>query len=167
MKQITLSLTLSILFLAVKAQSSFELPQRVRMKTAADYTKYEPVVIEAAKWLEETDLNKELSKRKQADAFVAAWVEGSPTISVEITKDLKKLYGKNTQLLYVYMANYAKNFLEDRNNATKLTARKAGLISMMNVYKKGIGVSRSKDMQKLIQITEQNKLDEYVQTTKG
>jgi hypothetical protein len=33
---------------------------------------------------------------------------------------------------------------------------------MMNVYKKGIEISKSKEMDKLIKLTDDNKLDDYI-----
>ena len=33
---------------------------------------------------------------------------------------------------------------------------------MMNVYKKGIEISKSKEMEKLIKVTDENKIDDYI-----
>jgi hypothetical protein len=107
-------------------------------------------------------LDKETEKRKQVNGFVSQWVSGSPTVNVDIGENLLKLYGKNAELLGIYIASYARNFLENRNTATKFSATKAGLTSMMNVYEKGINVSRSKELEKLIKLTEENKLDQYI-----
>jgi hypothetical protein len=149
-------------FIKVNAQKEFEVPQSVELKTKDDYAKYETAIIEAAKWLEETDLNKEADKRQQVNSFIIQWISGSPTVSVDITEQLAKVYGKNVQLLALYLASYSKEYLENKNTATKFSATKAGLISMMNVYKKGIEISKSKEMDKLIKMTSDNKLDEYI-----
>ena len=148
--------------LTVQGQTKFEVPQNVELKTKDDYAKYETAIIDAAKWLEETDLNKEAEKRQQVNAFVLQWVSGSPTINVDINEQLGKIYGKNAQLLGLYLASYTRNFLENKSTATKISATKAGLISMMNVYKKGIEISKSKEMDKLIKLTDDNKLDDYI-----
>ena len=148
--------------LTVQGQTKFEVPQNVELKTKDDYVKYETAVIDAAKWLEETDLNKEASKRQQVNAFVMQWVSGSPTVSVEITEQLGKIYDKNTQLLALYLASYTRNFLENKGTATNFSATKAGLISIMSVYKRKIGISKSKEMDKLIKLTSDNKLDKYI-----
>jgi hypothetical protein len=148
--------------LTAQAQTKFEIPPNVELKTKDDYAKYETAIIAAAKWLEETDLNKEADKREQVNAFVLQWLSGSPTISVDINEQLGKTYGKNIQLLGIYLASYTRNFLENKGTATKFTATKAGLVSMMNVYKRGIGISKSKEMEKLIKLTDENKLDDYI-----
>lgn len=149
-------------FSTLKAQTSFEVPQNVELNTANDYAKYEQSIIDAAKWLEATDLNKEKEKRQEVNGFVLKWVSGSPTITVEIAEPLGKIYGKNIQLMAIYLASYARNFIENKNSATKFSARKEALISMMNVYKKGIDIKKSKEMDKLIKLTDENKLDDYI-----
>ena len=147
---------------SVYAQTIFEVPQNVELSSKDDYAKYEPAIIDAAKWLEATDLDKEADKRKEVNSFVLRWVSGSPTISIDITEKLAKLYGKNAQLLGIYLASYARDFLENKNTATRFSATKAALTSMMNVYKKGIDISKSKEMEKLIKLTDENKLDDYI-----
>jgi hypothetical protein len=107
-------------------------------------------------------LDKETDKRKEVNSFVLQWISGSSTINIDINEKLSKIYGKNAQLLGVYLASYARNFLENKNTATKFSATKAGLISMMNVYRKGIDISKSKEMVKLIELTNENKLDDYI-----
>lgn len=149
-------------FLTARGQTIFEVPQNVELKAKDDYTQYEPAVIEAAKWLEETDLNKETGKRQQVNAFVLKWVSGSPTVHVEINEKLGKIYGKNIQLLALYIASYTRHFLENKSTATKFSATKAGLISMIDVYKKGIEITKSKEMDKLIKLKDNNKLDDYI-----
>ena len=81
---------------------------------------------------------------------------------MDISEQLGKIYGKNIQLLGLYLASYTRKVLENKSTATKFSATKAGLISMMNVYKKGIEISKSKEMDKLIKLTDDNKLDDYI-----
>ena len=147
---------------SLSAQTTFEIPQNVELKVKEDYAKYEPAIVQATKWLEETDLDKETDKRKQVNSFVVQWILGCPTINIDIVEQLGKIYGKNEQLLILYMASYSSYFIENQSTATKQTAAKAGLRSIMNVYKKGIAITKSKEMEKLIRLTEENKLDEYI-----
>ncbi|MFN5309230.1 MAG: hypothetical protein ACK5C0_07230 [Candidatus Kapaibacterium sp.] len=161
------TLTVGILFLlisilTVQGQTTFEVPQNVELKSREDYAKYENAIIDAAKWLEETDLNKEIDKRQKVNAFVMRWVEGSPTVNILITEKLIKICDKNTHLLGLYMASYSRYFLEHKGTATNLSAAKAGLLSIMIVYKKGINVTVNKEMDNLIELTNENELDEYI-----
>ena len=155
-------LFLLISILTVQGQTTFEVPQNVELKSREDYAKYENAIIDAAKWLEETDLNKEIDKRQKVNAFVMRWVEGSPTVNILITEKLIKICDKNTHLLELYMASYSRCFLEHKGTATNLSAAKAGLLSIMIVYKKGINVTVNKEMDNLIELTNENELDEYI-----
>lgn len=161
------SLTLIfVLFIAaitsISAQTKFEVPQNVELKIKEDYARYETDMINAAKWLEETDLDKENVKRKEVSKFAMQWIMGCPTFNIDITEQLAKIYGKNTDLLLLYMASYSRYFLENKATATKSDGTKAGLLSIMAVYKKGILITKSKEMDKLIKITDDGKLDDYI-----
>jgi len=138
-------------------QSYFELPQNIDLKTEEDYANSETTIINAARWLEETDLDK----RAKVNAFVVLWMIGTKAVSVEITEPLSKIYGKNAQLLPLYFASYARNILENKSTSNKFTATKSGLISIMNIYKKGIQITKNKDMEKTIKMTD-SELDSYI-----
>jgi hypothetical protein len=144
------------------AQTRFEVPQNVELKTKDDYARYEAAVIRAAQWLEETDLDQQAGERQRVDAFVIKWISGSPTVKVYLSKRLSKIYGKNIELLPIYLASYARNFLQNKTTATTFSATKAGLLSMMQVYKKGVDVSKSKEMEKLIRLAGKGGLDGYI-----
>jgi len=154
---LTLILSTTISF----AQTEFDLPQDIELKTKEDYTRFEGTLVEAAKWLEQTDLDKEIEKRKLVNAFVLQWVTGSSTVTVDIGTQLAKIYGKDFQLLGLYLASYAKDVIENKSLSNKFTATKAGLTSIMNVYKKGIQVSKNKELDKIIKLTD-GELDGYI-----
>ncbi|MEC4047940.1 hypothetical protein OX284_000740 [Flavobacterium sp. SUN046] len=146
----------------IHAQTTFEAPENPVLKTKQDFLKFEPQIIQAAKWLEETDLDKEPEKRKKVSAFVVQYVSDCPTMNLVINEPLVKIYDKNSPLLTVFIANYAKNFIENKTTATKLTATKAGILSMMTVYNKKINIVKSKEMDKLINLAEMDLLDDYI-----
>ena len=163
MKKIIISLVFTIMYFGSShAQVNFDIPPNVELKVKEDYAKYEPAIVEAAKWLEITDLDKEVNKRKDVNAFVLEWVLGCPTINIDLTEQLGKIYGKNDQLLILYMVSYSRHFIENKPTATKLSATKAALNSIMNVYKKGIGITKTKEMEKLLKLTDEN-FDIYIQ----
>jgi len=162
LKLITLIFILAITTTTISAQTKFEVPQNVELKVKEDYAKYETDMINAAKWLEETDLDKETVKRKEVGNFAMQWIMGCPTFNIDLTEQLTKIYGKNLDLLLLYMASYSRYFLENKTTATKPAGIKAGLLSIMAVYKKGILITKSKEMDKLIKATDDNKLDDYI-----
>ena len=110
--------------------------------------------------MENTDLNKEIDKRKQVNAFVVQYISGSPTITVEINEAIAKIYGDNEQLLALYLASFARHCIEN-TSWTKTTAIKAGIVSMIAVYKKQIQVKKGRELDKLIKLTDAE-LDKYI-----
>jgi len=149
-------------FTDISAQTRFDVPSNVQLNVKEDYAKYEPDIIAATNWLESNPLDREPEKRKEVSAFVMKWIIGSPSVNVSLTEQIQKLYGKNASLLIIYMGSYTRHFLENKTTATVFSGTKAGLISMMNVYKKDIDIAKSKEMEKLVKLTEENKLDEYI-----
>ena len=138
------------------------IPTNPELNTKEDYAKYESTIVDAAKWLEGTDLDKEEDLRKHVGAFVFKWLSGSPDIHVSLAEPLLKLTGKNSHLLMIYMASASRNLIENKTSPSSFNAVKAGLTSMMSVYKKNIAIKKNKDMDKLIKITEEGKLDEFI-----
>ncbi|MBI3233729.1 MAG: hypothetical protein HYZ42_06755, partial [Bacteroidetes bacterium] len=57
----------------LKGQTQFEVPINIELQKMKDFEKYELAIVEAAKWLEETDLDKEIDKRQKVNAFVLEW----------------------------------------------------------------------------------------------
>ena len=144
------------------AQTQFNVPENVTQTAKEDYAKYETDIVNASKWLEETPLDQEREKRSKIAAFVIKWVTGCPNFNMELTPPLQKIYDKNTDLLLIYMASYSRHFIVNKTAATKFGAAKEALTSMMNVYKKGIDIKKSKEMNKLIKADEEGKMDEYM-----
>ncbi|MEP7239016.1 MAG: hypothetical protein ABI685_14150 [Ferruginibacter sp.] len=166
MKKIINRLSILTIILAfstgISAQTNFNVPPNYEFNVKEDYARYETDIITASKWLEEIDLDKEEAKRKEVSSFVMKWILGSPTVSVGLSEKIMKLYEKNDKILINYMAAYSAYWLQNKTTATKSAGVKAGLVSMMNVYKKGIKIKKNKEMDKLIKLTEEAKLDEYV-----
>ncbi|PWT70731.1 MAG: hypothetical protein C5B59_20220 [Bacteroidetes bacterium] len=153
------SLALSV---SVLAQSNFDLPQNIELKTRDDYVKYEGTIIDAAKWLELTDLDKEVEKRKRVNSFVMQWVTGTPTINIVVNRTTTRLAGKNAPLMVIYLASYARYCLETKVTNDAFSANKAAIQSMMKVYKKGIQIKKTKEMDKLIKLSDEGQLDQYI-----
>ena len=147
------------------SQPSFELPRNIRLDDKEDYAKYEKTMIAAAKWLEETDFDKDEEKRKQVNAFVIQWIAGSPSVTINLDQALARLIDRNPELLALYLASYSRNMLENKKTYNSFDATKAALLSIVKVYKKGINVSRSKEIEKLSKTIDQGQLDDYLINT--
>jgi len=144
------------------AQKKFDVPEKYEMNSAADYAKYEEAIINAARWLENTDLDKELDKRQKVNAFVLKWIAGSPTVTIELSEGIGKLCSKNEELFGIYLSAYSRSVLENKKTTTKFLATKASLLAILKVYRKGIGINKNKEMDRLSRMEEDNKLDAYI-----
>ncbi len=114
----------------------FTVPKSPILTSPEDYKSYEPDVVNAAKWLEETPLETNIEKRKEANAFVLQWVTGSPTVSITVTNKLLSYFEKNPDLLIVFMASFSRNVIENPSTFTNNSATKAGLLSVLACYEK-------------------------------
>ena len=90
---------------------TFEVPANYTFGTRADYARYEPEVIRAVNWLEATPLHQQADKRKEVNAFLFKYIEGSPSVSIELHSFVLELNKKNPDLLMVFMAGWAKHKL--------------------------------------------------------
>ena len=150
---------------SANAQTDFNLPDNIRLKNKEDYTKYEKLVIEASIWLEKTDMDKDVEKRKKIEAFVIKWVEGTPDFTLNLAYPISILSDKNPELLAIYVASYARHILENRKTPGSFNAIKAGLKSITYVYKKGIDVSRNREIEKMGRFTSDAQWDDYIINT--
>lgn len=164
-RPVILSLLLAVALIPcshARAQASFDVPGEVTLNVKEDYSKYETDIINAAKWLEETDLDKEVDKRQRVNAFVVKWVSGSPTVTVSIDEPLMKIVGGNPALLSIYVASYSRSVLENKASPSTFLAVKAGLLSVVKVYKKGIGVMRNRQLDKLARMDQDSQIEDYI-----
>jgi hypothetical protein len=144
------------------AQKEFNLPDNIALKDKEDYAKYENLVIQAAIWLENTDMDKDPDKRKKVDAFIIKWVAGTPAFTLNLDYPAALLTDRNPELLSLYIASYARNILEDKKESGNFTATKAALKSISHVYKKGIDVARNKELEKMCKFTTEAEWDDYI-----
>jgi hypothetical protein len=150
---------------SVNAQDDFTLPENISLKDKEDYAKYEKLVIQAALWLEKTDMDKDTDKRKKIEAFIIKWVAGTPAFTLSLDVPVSILSDRNPELLSLYIASYARNILENKKESNNFSATKAALKSITFVYKKGIDVSRNKQLEKMGKFTSEGQWDDYIIST--
>jgi hypothetical protein len=166
MKKHIVVLTMAILAIAMPAvsQTIFEVPN-VEFRSKDDYSYYEKDIIKAAKWLEENDLDFQVKKREQVNAFVLKWLAGSSSVSINYTDKLAKVTDRNPLLGSLLLAVFARTILENKTSATYFDAIKAGLQAVVRVYKKGINVKKEKELDKLAAFTDDTQLEDYIRNT--
>ena len=152
---------LTILSMSSLGQT-FEVPSQYTLKTAEDYKTYEKDIIAAAKWLKETAFDEQTDKRAEVSAFVMQWVNGSPTVNVELTPIIMDFEKKNKGMLILYMASCARFVLENSYSKDMRAKHKYSLSDLIAVYKTGKGISKDKKMEKLIKSQDEGKMDEWL-----
>lgn len=146
-----------------KAQD-YSIPANYKLGCSEDYAQYEKDIIQASKWLVQTPLNEQSQKRLDVSQFVFKWVNGSPTVNVEITPAIMDFEKKNPGMLIIFMASSARYVLEN-NYSTDVNAKhKAALHDMVTVYKTGKGIEKDKKMDKLVKADETGNLDGWMKT---
>jgi hypothetical protein len=140
----------------------YEVPKDYTLKVAEDYVKYEKDVIAASKWLKSVPLNEQKDKRKEVSAFVIKWVSGSPTVNVELNKNIIDFDKKNTGMMVLFMAGCAQYVLENNYSKNMNAKHKAALKGIIEVYKTGNGITKDKKMEKLIKADDAGELDDWI-----
>jgi hypothetical protein len=89
------------------------------------------------------------------------WLLGSPTVSVEMNNQVMNLFEDNPRLMTIYFSSATRYVLQNKGSATKFNTVKAALVSVIKVYNKQIGISKTKALKNLLSANDNNKLDEY------
>ncbi|GAT61871.1 hypothetical protein [Paludibacter jiangxiensis] len=146
----------------IKSQT-FEIPKNVVLSAKEDYAKYEKEIIACVNWLENSPLDKDVSKRKEANVFFMKWLTGSPTVSINLNADyIIKYTEKNPDLLLIFMAGWTRYSLENNYSNDQMKGYYEGFKSMISVYKRGIGIQKEKNMEKLIKIYDEGQLEDWI-----
>lgn len=142
---------------------SFQVPENYVLKVAADYSKYEQAVIAGARWLKETPFNEQEEKRKAVTKFLISWINGSPTVDVELNETIIDFDKKNEGMLAIFMSACARYVLENNYSKDMRAKHRAALRDVIAVYKSGSGIKKDKKIEKLIKSEEAGKLDEWLE----
>ena len=159
----TAILVLSIFNSAKIFCQDFKVPENYVFNTKDDYDKYEKDVINCVNWIENTPISQDAETRTRANAFIMKWVTGSPTVSLTLNdKIISKITANNPQLLIFFIGGWTRYSLENNYSRDKVKGTCAGLKCLVNVYKKGIGVNKDKDIDKLVDIIDKDELENWV-----
>lgn len=141
----------------------FVIPANYKLETKEDYTVYEKDIIAAANWLQATPFTQEIEKRKMVSAFVLKWVNGSPTVNVELNETIFNFEKKNEGMLILFMAASSRYVLENNYSKDMRAKHRSALKALIEVYKSGKGISKDKKMDKLVKADEEGKLDQWLE----
>src|SRR5215207_9747445 len=121
-------LLISFLFLSSSFfAQDFIVPANYKLTTKQDYNNLEKEVIAATNWLLATPFNQEVEKRKVVSEFILRWVNGSPTVNVELNSTILDFEKKNAGMMVLYMAASAKFVLENNYSKDMRAKQKSAL----------------------------------------
>ena len=112
MKNLIVLLALSILSFGVKAQSTFKMPDDIKLDKAEDYPKYNKDIIACVKWLETHPMGENVEERKRNSAFLMTWITGSPDVSITLYSFMMDYSISDGDLLMLFMGGWTKHVIE-------------------------------------------------------
>ncbi|MGL4596091.1 MAG: hypothetical protein ACRCYO_01105 [Bacteroidia bacterium] len=161
MKKILFTLFFATCSFALVAQD-FEVPQNYKFDKAEDYAPYEQDIIKCVDWLINTPINEQKAKRKEANAFLLKWINGSPDVSIVIDPKIVTFSGGD--MLLIFMGGWTKYAIETRNFKDKVGGNVAGIEAVIAFYTKNKeALGKNKDVEKYIKMQTQGKLKEYIE----
>lgn len=156
------------IFLAILLCSTKTYAQEAQLLQAIPTTKEEFINTEkqalaTIEWLEHTPLNEQKQKRKDLYLLLTGWLTNSPTITLQIDANIMNFTEKNPDLMFMFMAGWAKYALENNNDSSLLKGNLAGIRCAMKIYQKGIEMKKDKNMIQLIALEEKGQLESWVE----
>lgn len=132
-------------------------------KTKEEFTASEPLVINTINWLEDTPLDQEPDKRQEQSSLLIGWISGSPQVTVKLEEKMMPFMKKgNEQLMLIFMGGWTKYCLQNNYSRDDVQCNLAALHSTIKVYKKGLGLKKNKEMEKLIALDVKGQLEQWV-----
>jgi len=130
--------------------------------TKEEFITSEKRVLATINWLENTPLDQDVDKHKAQYALLIAWLTNSPTVTIEVNSKILTFTKKNSDLLIFFMAGWTKFCLENSYSKDLIKGNLAGVRSAINIYKKGIGLKKDKEMQKLVELEDKGELEQWI-----
>jgi hypothetical protein len=140
----------------------FAVPLNYQFENEDDYQKYQPDVLKAIDWFQETPWNEKRIQRNEVGQFLMDWIEGCPYVVVETSDDINDLGNNNYDLLIAYLGGYTKYLLEHSELSFKNEARMAGMKALFAKYEKDKVFTRDKKVEELMQLDQQGGLQHWL-----
>lgn len=160
MKTLILSITLSLFCISLSAQE-FEVPKKFKPKNKAEYAEFEPAVLQAIDWLQETPVSEQAAKRREVNGFVMKWLEGTPNVSIALHPKVIT-FMDCSDCLMIFMAGWAKYSLENQDK-DELKGSMAGIEKVISFYTANKAqLGKNKAIEKYIKLQEKEKIADYL-----
>lgn len=153
---------LLITVIGLNAQT-YSIPKNYSFKTSSDYITYQDSVLKCIDALLNTSPEINPAERKKANFFLLQWMSGSPAVSIAIKSEIVT-FGKNPDLLMVFMCGWTKYVLQSNDNKNQIMGNQKGVEAVIDFYLKFKDQLKSdKSIDKYIQLQKEGKLTEFIQ----
>lgn len=143
-----------------KAQD-YQVPVNYKLVTPADFDKYEPQIIETVDWLQDTPWATEVQKQREATAFLFKWIQGTPTITMELMPMLMNITSRNNKLMAIFIGAYTKYAIQ-HPGYLKDDANTAAVKALLAKYKAEPAHSKDLEIERLIKLDKDGELEDWV-----
>jgi hypothetical protein len=130
--------------------------------TKEEFIKSEKKVLATISWLENTPLDQDAEKHQIQYALLTGWITNSPTVTLTVNANVLTFTKKNSQLIMYFMAGWTKYSLENNYSKDDAKGSIAGVRCALRIYKKGIGLKKDREMEKLVQLEDKGELEKWV-----
>jgi hypothetical protein len=142
----------------------FELPKNYKLVKAEDYDTYAQDFVKAAKWITETPLSEETTKRTKTYAFIMKWLEGSPKVTISLSQDIAT-FMESSDCLFVYMAGWGAYCVKNDDYKNDLKGNVAGIENVISFYNRNKGLlGKLKAVEKYKRLHKKGKLASHIES---
>ncbi|QHI38717.1 hypothetical protein IMCC3317_41110 [Kordia antarctica] len=158
------SLFVVLCVISTSYAQEFELPKNYKLVKAEDYDTYAQDFVKATKWITNTPLSEETTKRKDTYAFIMKWLQGSPKVSITISQDIATFI-ESSDCLIVYMAGWGAYCVENDDYKDNLKGNVSGIESVISFYNRNKGLlGKIKAVEKYKKLQKKGKLASYIES---
>jgi len=135
----------------------------LKLETEEDYIAAEKQVINGFAWFVNNPPNKNKDTKDAIVAFLIKWVTGSPTVSIELSEKVAPYLEACPDCLIAYMGGVSIYQIKTRDLENRIKAALSGtevVIMFYEAHKSTLG--KNKDIEKLMRLQKQGKLEAYI-----
>lgn len=129
-------------------------------KTKQDYTTNQDDVLTAIQWLKSNP--QDHAKRKEANAYVLKWAEGSPTVSIVLKGYIMNMAEKNPDFLMLFIGGWIQYTLENKESFEVDEANHQATKTVVEYYIAGNGSKKDAKLEKLVKLHSKGTLKDWV-----
>ncbi|MCJ8209344.1 hypothetical protein MUY27_06460 [Mucilaginibacter sp. RS28] len=136
-------------------------PVQGKMVTREDYQRYEQDVVKTIDWLQETPWKQDPQLYSKATSFLFKWIQGTPTITMELMPPLVDLTDQNNKLMASFIGGYTKYAIQ-HPVYLKEDANMAAVKALFDKYRAEPDHKKDSDIEHLLKLEKEGTLKDWV-----